>query len=166
MSWQSQVKSVQTLFRDKGELFTRRNALYEFTPLSLIPERLAWRSDPLTLPHRWALFGSAALQSSLHERSFCLSVSGWIAPSAAGDNLAHRPLSPVRGRTIARGGRTPQVRLRCRPASQAESGLAHCVIISGFSSIAFFRAKRRPALPFNRVRRAFARRRRRSSRLC
>ena len=26
----------------------------------------------------------AALQSSLHERSFCLSVSGWIAPSAAG----------------------------------------------------------------------------------
>jgi len=30
----------------------------------------------------------AALQSSLHERSFCLSVFGWIAPSAAGIALS------------------------------------------------------------------------------
>ena len=33
-------------------------------------------------PHLYGADGSAALQSSLHKRSFCLSVSGWIAPSA------------------------------------------------------------------------------------
>ena len=31
----------------------------------------------------------AALQSLLHKRSFCLSVSGWIAPSAVGEKTPH-----------------------------------------------------------------------------
>ena len=82
MSFQILEEGVEFQKQKKGELAT------EFTPLSLVPERL---SQPMltlaALPHRWTLVGSAALQSVIHERSFCLSVSGWIAPSAAGDVL-------------------------------------------------------------------------------
>ena len=62
----------------------------------------------------------AALQSSLHERSLCLSVSGWIAPSATAV-----PRSPIRGETIARG----------EPRLQAIAGRDH---------------RRRPARPMPR----------------
>ena len=66
-------------------------------------------------------FGSAALQSSLHKRSFCLSVSGWIAPSAEGAvTCATFPHSPVCGRTITRGAWRPQVPPRLVIASKVK----------------------------------------------
>ena len=89
----------------------------EFTPLSLIPERLPRRIDAFRLPARCPIggrfAGSAALQSSLHERSFCLSVSGWIAPSAA--TLSP---SPIRDATITRRGLGSQGNRRWRRSSR------------------------------------------------
>ena len=65
----------------------------EFTPLSLIPERLSCRNNRFRsrCPIGGRSISSAALQSSLHKRSFYLSVSGWIAPSAVGV-IASAPL--------------------------------------------------------------------------
>ena len=66
-----------------------------------VPERLSAGFDQSQppLPHRWALRQQRAPLSRVHERSFCLSVSGWIAPSAA--TLSP---SPIRDATIPRGG--------------------------------------------------------------
>ena len=99
---------VLSLFSEtkKGQTRTRCT---KFTPLSLIPERLPFRISYIR--SRCPIGGrprcSATLQRSLHIRSFCLSVSGWIAPSAAGS--IYRSL-PFAGVTITRG----------RPYLQAE----------------------------------------------
>jgi len=69
-------------------------------PSVRLPERLSGRHAAArsSWPHRWASrTAGAALQSSMHERSSCLSVSGGIAPSAAA-----APLSPIRAETITR----------------------------------------------------------------
>ncbi len=101
---------------------------FESTPLSLyLRDCLAdtvHHGRPGPIGGRPAEAG-AALQSSLHERSSCLSVSGWIAPSATA-----APCSPIRGETIARDEPRPQAiagGARRRPPVRAAPGLPRTV---------------------------------------
>lgn len=88
-----------------------------------VPERLSAKTPGRAAPSVGASpQARAALQSSVHERFICLSVSGWIAPSAAAS-----PLSPIRRATIAWWRRKWQATIR-RGNVQAAGRIevAHC----------------------------------------